>query len=529
MVTATFSLREDYWETLEIQEADIEYLYNRLLETESPMTSWELTRTLVEGRILREKRAIEEQRTSGGDTYAPKELYKINQKLVFPAFDWRKGQVVNVRTGQNPDIGDFQVIQVNFENGEQKEFAAGLEDHKLNQPIEIGAEDESLNFESVIKDYADILLESMEETLENNADFVRIAGRWFPRALLVDINTGHLNLAEALLDMQGGGPLPTSAFLSQIGLSDDDNPNLVLFSLDLALQEDPRFDEVGPAGEVLWHLHRLEPPEVLEVPVYLRYKEIEHNRDLLTEEMVNLERELDDELSPQDFKYPQVNEVKIPLLYPHWQAGTLPLSGRIRHLFPTAYEAPRIRFIIVDGESGERFPGWVVRKHRYIFGLRKWYEEHGLMPGSNLLVKRGHKPGEVIVHVDGRRSNREWVRTVLIGSDGGIVFAMLKQTVEASFDERLSIAVPDPESLSRIWKHSEKDRTPFERIVVNTVRELSKLNPQSHVHAIELYAAINIIRRCPPAPILTLLASRPWFVHVGDLHYRFDDSEKISR
>ena len=40
------------------------------------------------------------------------------------------------------------------------------------------------------------------------------------------------------------------------------NPKLVEFSLDLALQEDPRFDEVGPAGEVLWYLHRLEPEEV---------------------------------------------------------------------------------------------------------------------------------------------------------------------------------------------------------------------------------------------------------------------------
>jgi hypothetical protein len=51
------------------------------------------------------------------------------------------------------------------------------------------------------------------------------------------------------------------------------------------------------------------------------------------------------------------------------------------------------------------------------------------------------------VHVDGRRSNREWVRTVLVGSDGGIVYAMLKQIVEANFDERMSIAVPDPASI----------------------------------------------------------------------------------
>jgi hypothetical protein len=37
---------------------------------------------------------------------------------------------------------------------------------------------------------------------------------------------------------------------------------------------------------------------------------------------------------------------------------------------------------------------------------------------------------------------------------------------------------------------------------------------------------LNITRRCPPASILAVLASRPWFVHVGDLHFRFDDSER---
>lgn len=526
MVAPPFSLREDYWETLEIQDEDIEYLYNHLLETETPETSWELTTALVEGRISREKRAIEEQRSSGGEIYMPKETYEVDQKLVFPVLSWRKGKVSSIRPGQNPDIGEFQVIKVEFENGEQKEFAECLEDHILNQPPEIGAEDESLDVNAVIDNYATILLERLEEMLENSPDFVRIAGRWFPKALLVGVNTGHLNLAEAVLDMEGGGPLPTSTFLEQIGLSEEDNPKLVAFSLDLALQEDSRFDEVGPAGEVLWYLKRLEPPEVLNEPVYLRYKEIEHERDLLTEQMLALERELDDELTAVDYKYPKENEVKIPLLFPHWRAGTLPLSGRIRHLFPTAYEAPRIRFILVDGDSGNKFPGWVVREKRYVFGLREWYEEQNLMPGSLIIVKRGKTLGEVIVQVDGRRSNREWVRTVLIGTDGGIVYAMLKQTVEANFDERMSIAVPDPDPLDQLWKQSEKDRIPFERIVVNTVRELSKLNPQSHVHAIELYAAINVIRRCPPAPILALLSSRPWFVHVGDLHFRFDDSEK---
>jgi hypothetical protein len=72
----------------------------------------------------------------------------------------------------------------------------------------------------------------------------------------------------------------------------------------------------------------------------------------------------------------------------------------------------------------------------------------------------------------------------------------------------------------------QKERPPFERVVVDIVRELTKLNPQGHVHASELYASVNVVRRCPPGPILALLVSRPWFVHVGDLHFRFDDSEQ---
>ena len=68
---------------------------------------------------------------------------------------------------------------------------------------------------------------------------------------------------------------------------------------------------------------------------------------------------------------------------------------------------------------------------------------------------------------------------------------------------------------------------PNRKVIVNTVRELAKLNPQNHVHASELYAAVNVVMRCPPGPMLALLASRPWFIHVGDLHYRLSDSDTI--
>jgi len=106
--------------------------------------------------------------------------------------------------------------------------------------------------------------------LVTKEDLVRIAGRWFPRSLLIDVNIGHLNLAEAILEMADGGPLSTESLIEQIDLPTDSNPKLTEFSLNLALQEDPRFDEVGTSGKIAWFLRRFEPEEVREVPLYLR-------------------------------------------------------------------------------------------------------------------------------------------------------------------------------------------------------------------------------------------------------------------
>jgi hypothetical protein len=525
MSLANISMGEDYWEAFKLQDEDLEFLYNYLLEIETPLTSQELVDALVVERIRQRKLEIERQRTSGGDLYQPKGSYKEKQKLIFPAMGWRHGNVVGARQGVNPELGGFDVIQVAFEDGSQREFASGLLDHKLNEPPKLVEDFNHLDKTTVLKIYLDDLLDALEEGLAANPDFVRIAARWFPRALLVDINVGHLNLAEAVLDMAGGGPLSTDKLLEQIELHADVNPKLVEFSLDLALQEDQRFDEIGPAGDVLWFLRRLEPPMVLETPLHLRYAEIDYDRSVLTPEMLALEQALDDECSPPTGKAQTSNDVEVRLIYPHLRSGTLPLSARLRHLFPTAYEAPRVRFMLVDGDSGEQFPGWVVREKRYVYGLQDWYESHGMMPGSILRVRRGKKPGEVIIHTDNRRPSREWIRTVLVGSDGGVVFAMLKQIVSTPFDDRMAVAIPDHKALDQVWTASQKEAPPIERVIVNIIKELAKLNPQSHVHASELYAAVNVIRRLPPGPILALLASRPWFIHVGDQHYRLNDAE----
>jgi hypothetical protein len=527
MATSVLSLREEYWEEYELDGEDTSFLYDYLLEYETPLTSEELMPILVAQRIEREKVLLEKKRLDGSDIYYPKESYQVGSKLVFPAFEWQMGEVVGTRDGENPASGQFNVIKVEFENGEKREFAAGIEDHALNIPPE-AAQEESLDLDSVTSQYRKILIEQIELGIAVNDDFVQIAGRWFLQALLVDVNAGHLNLAEAVLDMNQGGPLATADLVKEIDLPRDVHPNLIEFSLDHALQEDRRFDEVGPAGIVAWYLKSHEPENVLETPIYLKYNPLEYDPDSLTKEMVTLERSLDDELTPwQEMDYP-VRDVEVRLIFPHWRAGTLPLSERVLSLFPTAYEAPRIRFTLIDGNTGERFPGWVVREHCYVSGLKEWYEKNGLIPGGVVNIKPGKEPGEVIVETKSSRSTKEWMRTMLVGSDGELIFATLKQIMSSDYNERMAIVIADIGPLDLVWKKNQMEPPPFEQIVVDTVRELSKLNPQGHVHVTELYAAVNTVHRTPPGPLLSLLETRPWFEHVGDLHFKFDDSEGIS-
>lgn len=516
-------ISSEYWTNLQITRQDVEYLHNYLFEHETPLTARELVSVFIDDHVRAERLATQRQREAGGKTYQPKEAYQVGDDLLFPALDWKHGKVTSVRAGVNPEIGSFDVLTVDLDGGAERLFASSLATHTLNdQPVTV--EDDEFDMEEIKRLYGGLIEKKIEAAFRADDEIVRIAGRWFPRALLIDVNVGHLNLAEAVLDMAGGEPLPTPALLKDVSLPEGVNPKLAEFSLNLALQEDDRFDEVGPAGQVLWCLRRLEPQEVQEVPLYLQYSPIEYDRSVLDDQMLDLEAHLDDELSDTDTDHgTDLKEVTISLIFPHLRAGTLPLSDRVRSLFPTAYESPRVRFTLVDGRTKKRMPGWVVREHRYVYGLREWYKANELMPGSLIRIQRSENPGEVIIEAKTYRATKDWVRTVIVGADGVLVFAMLKQPISAEFNERMAFAIPSMGAVDQLWLQNNK--RPFEKLVADMIREMSKLTTQGHVHAQELYSAVNIVRRVPPAPLFALLSSKPEFIHVGDLHFRLGESE----
>ena len=523
MTNLPLNLPAEYWQNFSVTSKDIDFLQNYLFDTETPQTPLTLTNEMVVERIRFERETQANAQKNRGILYVPREKYQPGQNLVFSIFGFKYGIVKTVRNGNNPEVGSFDVIDVTFEDGTTGLFAGNLAHHKLNLPPEEKSDPES-DHAAIMAIYGQGLEKKLDKALQSDENLVRIAGAWFPRALLVNINMGHLNLAEAVLEMNGGEPMDTTTLIDQLDIPRDSNTKLTEFSVNYALQEDGRFDEVGAIGNVQWFLKRLEPDEVQNVPAVLKYYPLDYDRSILNEQMFAIEAQLDDELSETEHKPTKSNDSTITLTYPHWRAGTLPISSRVEAFFPTALESPRIRFTIIDGKTGERMPAWVVREYGYVFGLRKWYEKLKLIPGAYLVIRRSKNPGEVILEARTHRPTRDWVRTVIAGSDGGLVFAVLKQEISCDYNERMALVISDVNAVDTAFLQIQKSHQPIEKLVKIMLKELAKLTPQGHVHVEELYSAVNILHRIPPAPLLALLASNKSFAHVGDLHYRLADN-----
>jgi len=519
MTGAPALLQVDQWEAYQFSQNDLEFINNYLFELETPQTTQELLKAVIQNRLEQEKKSLQQKQLKNGRVYLPKDHYEAGEQVQFPSLGWRQGKVTKVRAGNNPEISSFNVMDVEFTGKDTRSFAVDLEEHALNTPVVINEESQTSQVEEILAAHGETLEIALEESLATDPNLALITGAWFPRALFVDINIGQLNLAEAILDMAGGGPLSTASLMEQLDLPPGVNEKLTEFSLNLALQEDPRFDEVGSSGDVLWYLERLEPENVRQAPLSLQFQIHDVDRSNFTPQLSELEKQLDDEYCSTCFEYEKKGQADIILTYPHWRAGSLPLSSRTRKLFPTALESPRIQFSFIDADTKEKIPGWVVRPNRYVVGLSEWYQQNGLIPGSIITIHKANSAGEVLIKVEKKKS-KEWLRTVLVGADGGIVFALLKQQVNTTYDERMATVVPDVAGLDKYWETQKVKRPHWDNIIVQCAQELTKLNPQGHVHAQELYAAANVFRRCSPEIVFNVLVNSPAFSLVGDLYYR---------
>jgi hypothetical protein len=513
---------QSYWQNrFELTDADVEQIYNHLLDVESPQSAAELAAVVISHRVDQEKQEIK-RRMAGRVVYQPANHYEVGAELVFPALNFAYGTVVGTRPGTNPEAGRFTVIRVEVD-GKEREFASELEnEHVLNR--ENGSIFEALEMieaEELTELYGDLVTDRISAGLEERDAFLRLGDEWFLKALLTEVNVGHLNLAEAVLDMYGGGPVPPEDILPHLDLGEDVPQATQTFSLNYALLQDNRFDEVAPPGKIGWYLRRMEPQAVREAPGRLIYSPIPYDRNALTQELRLLERELDDEWSDlEPVRTPQ--PVVLTLTYPHRWAGTLPLSARTSGLFPTG-RAARQRILFVDEQSQEEIVGWVVREQRYVYGLDAWYQENEIPIGGFVSLRPGAEPGMLLLDYDRRRGQREWVRLASV-DENRIQFSLERRTISCGYDDLLIVGTDYVAAVDALWRRAETNNRSVESLLRELFPELSALNPQQTVHAKTLYSAINMLRRMPPGPLFAELVSNRAFVPVGDHYWQYEAS-----
>jgi hypothetical protein len=241
---------EEYWrDEFDVTEEDVELLYELFLEDGGPRPTAYLTERLIERRCQEEEAALQEMLERKGTIYQPMDRYDVGQRLFFPVLGGVTGTVVGARRGENPDYGEFSVIQVEMERpGEMREFAADFPlPHKLNR------EERILSPQELYRRYGQYLLGTLWERLEASPDFVHFGDQWFLGGLVSEIHVGHLNIAEAMIDL-ADAPLPSDVLLEEMELDEEIPPAARIFSLNYALAGDERFVNMGSESSPRWFL-----------------------------------------------------------------------------------------------------------------------------------------------------------------------------------------------------------------------------------------------------------------------------------
>jgi hypothetical protein len=511
----------EYWqEDLVIDDQDLEHLYALILEGGGLQILDQLTLALMERRCRSEEATIKAE-LEKGEPYRPRDSYEVGQQIVFPAMSYALATVTGIRPGHNPQYNPFKVIQVRFEGKEEiKEFAAELDHpHKLN--VE-GDGSELLAGElspgELYAAYGSRVRQKLEERLQAGSswEFVNFGDEWFLKGLMADIHVGHLNIAEAALDVKGA-PLSSEELLKVLELPTDLDQPTQIFSLNYALRGDNRFDDVGTDDNVLWFLRRLEPAEAIHPPRRLQYSPQPYSREKISDELLELEREIEDEATEPTFfglylEKPIYTAI-FTLTYPHYRVGTIPLTPRLAALFPQS-STQRTRITIIDGRNGQKMTGWVVHQHKYVYGLDKWYEEHDIPVGAYIKIEQTKDPLTFIVDYEPRRIKREWTRVAKV-VEGKLTFEMQKQPIGCQYDELMIVGEDKPVEVDSLWVAAEETEKPISELIREVFPELAKLSPQGTVHAKTLYSAINVVRRSPPGPIFAELCTQDYFNSVG--------------
>lgn len=388
----TLTLR--YWQNFDLADREAEYLSELLIEEESPLTVEALALRLMEKRVSEEK-AVWEERKAKGLIYQPREAYAQGDRLVLSALEDAVGTVVGVRSGRNPEYGPFDVIQVQIDGEERiRQFASNLsQPHALNfialekdEDLESGDMDDVS--QRLYERYGHYVVPVLLARLRESPEFVSFGEEWFLRGFLLPIEEGHLNLAEAVLDLAGGFSR-VEEILQVLELPEESSRAVQTFSANYALftDEQGRFEFAGAQDRTEWRLPRVADFK----PLRFEKGPMDIARDHVLDEVVEIVAD-GTAVSEAGAGVRQWSHV---LTFYDWYWGHLPYDKGASELFagPLFEDQRSVRLQFVFSGSDEVLPvvlyyprerelGWLGSSE-----LRRFFEVQELVPGATVVIE----------------------------------------------------------------------------------------------------------------------------------------------
>ena len=153
--------------------------------------------------------------------------------------------------------------------------------------------------------------------------------------------------------------------------------------------------------------------------------------------------------------------------------------------------------------------------------MEDWYKKNKLPVGAYITLKRTDDPMRVIVDYQATRTQRDWVRQANVAGNK-LTFQMSPSAYGCEYDDLMIIGESNTSQLDSFWlKAVERDVSLF-NLMCQIFPELSKLNPQSTVHAKTLYSGINVIRRAAPGVVFQELVINDCFIPMDHGYWTYD-------
>jgi hypothetical protein len=521
-VVNRFTQTPEYWSNYTFSAEDAETVSSYLLEANSSKSSSAIAREIMRQRIEKEN-AIIRAEMERGRIYQPKRSFEIGEEVMFPAQSFARGKVISKRAGANEGLGKFEVMTVEMSGGYMRDYAINYEAaHALNDDAQLTAllnqQNEVKSPEQIFEEQGAQVVSIVEANLETNEDYLKIGNDWFMRSMMADVNDGHLNLAEAVLEVAGGGPLPTHIILRDLALPPDVARSLQEASLNAAMASDDRFIEVSLNDKPAWFLRRLEPADIQEVPIVLRgvARHPQVTNALLSELATQIDDELEFELnSPIE----RSDKATVILVSAHRRAGTMPLNHHVAAVMPDSSKT-HLPVFFQDQQNGKKYTVWLAHDKHYISGLADWYKANDLPAGAVIEISRTAAENTFAIDCKRHKPKREWVR-VATARENRLRLETAQRQVLTDADDLMSVYADEMPMLTALREAFAQRE--ISQIVRDIFPEIAKLSPQGNVHARMLYAVANLLVRVAPRDVFAALESNDSFNPVGDNYWHLSD------